>query len=546
MAKLTTTPIGSFTQAAVTTINANMDAIEAAIENTLSRDGTIPNQMTADLDMNNNDIINADNIDANNIILNGQVLIPDNITAGTALEILDAIKTVDGAGSGLDADLLDGQHASAFVEFADTSTSGMNFVIDEDDMASDSATKIPSQQSVKAYHDNNRGLINDGTVGVPGLRFISDPDTGIYRPLSDDMRLVAGGKFGLNVANLGGAGNTTGNFGVGLAAIAGSKVLIRSEDIDAVTDSGITASVQIQRLSKFGARVSTNPKALRVLYDVADGAEGDCRPWAISGEMDWRNNSNPSTGEGGVAVSGVTNKYGGGAGVCFGAHFQAKDWTNAATTGGLIGMEVNILANGADTNSNRFGIDLIAYTNPDVVGSAARHTAGLRIRNAGSGSGKWINAIQIVDGVESITNGLNINTSPGTGGSGILDAGTKDFGIRLTGTYTAAIALPTDAKIAMESTNAITFHYDSANTRFRLQSSGVNRVSFNISGGTPSIDILTNKVVGVRKTGWTVATGTATRTSFDTATVTLPQLAERVKALIDDLHATAGHGLIGA
>lgn len=53
------------------------------------------------------------------------------------------------------------------------------------------------------------------------------------------------------------------------------------------------------------------------------------------------------------------------------------------------------------------------------------------------------------------------------------------------------------------------------------------------------------KVVDTRKTGWDTATGTATRTTFDTTTVTLAQLAERVKALIDDLHATAGHGLIG-
>ena len=52
-------------------------------------------------------------------------------------------------------------------------------------------------------------------------------------------------------------------------------------------------------------------------------------------------------------------------------------------------------------------------------------------------------------------------------------------------------------------------------------------------------------VVGARKTGWSTATGTATRTTFDTATVTTAQLAERVKALIDDLHGTAGHGLIG-
>lgn len=69
--------------------------------------------------------------------------------------------------------------------------------------------------------------------------------------------------------------------------------------------------------------------------------------------------------------------------------------------------------------------------------------------------------------------------------------------------------------------------------------------SINFSS-TANVDTGTiTKVLGPRKTGWAVATGTPTRTTFDTTTVTLPLLAERVKALIDDLHATAGHGLIG-
>ena len=54
------------------------------------------------------------------------------------------------------------------------------------------------------------------------------------------------------------------------------------------------------------------------------------------------------------------------------------------------------------------------------------------------------------------------------------------------------------------------------------------------------------QVVSNQETGWTAATGTATRTTFVTGTVTLPQLAERVKALIDDLGSTSGHGLIDA
>jgi hypothetical protein len=64
----------------------------------------------------------------------------------------------------------------------------------------------------------------------------------------------------------------------------------------------------------------------------------------------------------------------------------------------------------------------------------------------------------------------------------------------------------------------------------------INAVSYNSTGV---------RVVGARQTGWALATGTADRTTFATATVTLAELAQRVKALIDDLHATAGHGLIG-
>ncbi len=50
------------------------------------------------------------------------------------------------------------------------------------------------------------------------------------------------------------------------------------------------------------------------------------------------------------------------------------------------------------------------------------------------------------------------------------------------------------------------------------------------------------QVVNTRVTGWGAPTGTPTRTTFDTTTVTLEQLAERLKALIDDL---TTHGLIG-
>lgn len=57
MAKLTLDDISNIFLA-VDTINANNAKIEAAVENTLSRDGTLPNQMDDDLDMNNRRIYN--------------------------------------------------------------------------------------------------------------------------------------------------------------------------------------------------------------------------------------------------------------------------------------------------------------------------------------------------------------------------------------------------------------------------------------------------------------------------------------------------------
>lgn len=42
-----------------TVLNANFQALQQAFLNTLSRDGSTPNAMQADLDMNSNEIINA-------------------------------------------------------------------------------------------------------------------------------------------------------------------------------------------------------------------------------------------------------------------------------------------------------------------------------------------------------------------------------------------------------------------------------------------------------------------------------------------------------
>jgi hypothetical protein len=83
------------------------------------------------------------------------------------------------------ADITDATNvdAAGAVMNSDSTTAGMSFVIDEDNMASDSATKVPTQQSVKAYVDANAGggggsLTTEQVQDIVGA-MVDDTETGI-------------------------------------------------------------------------------------------------------------------------------------------------------------------------------------------------------------------------------------------------------------------------------------------------------------------------------------------------------------------------------
>jgi hypothetical protein len=79
----------------------------------------------------------------------------DTITDGTTNKAYTATEKTKLAGIETAADVTDATNVAAAgaVMESDTSTASMSFVVDEDDMTSNSATKVPTQQSVKAYAD---------------------------------------------------------------------------------------------------------------------------------------------------------------------------------------------------------------------------------------------------------------------------------------------------------------------------------------------------------------------------------------------------------
>jgi len=80
-----------------------------------------------------------------------------------------------------------------------------------------------------------------------------------------------------------------------------------------------------------------------------------------------------------------------------------------------------------------------------------------------------------------------------------------------------------------------------ARTKFNVSDTATRECLRLEAGGTAAMIGFLGAAAVVRAT-MAAATGTATRTTFDTATVTTAQLAERVKALIDDLRSYGLHG----
>ena len=183
------------------------------------------------------------------------------------------------------------------------------------------------------------------------------------------------------------------------------------------------------------------------------------------------------------------------------------------------------------------GLSSVARTLIGQATQALMRTAGLGLGDIATANATAMPALTITTGNLTMSAGRISATTTG-GFAGVFVSNVTVIALD-TGNV-PKLALRTAAGVAQayigtSATDIFTIH----------DNAGTSRVTFTLTAAAPAMNIAGTKVVGTRKTGWAVPTGTAARTTFDTATVTTAELAQRVKALIEDLHGTAGHGLIG-
>jgi hypothetical protein len=151
MAKLTLSTIGS-RYGSIDALNANFDAIEAALENTMSLDGTAPNGMEVDLDMNSHKVINlADPTNNGDAVSKGWLLEQEGNAAASADAAAASASAAENsaiaAAASAAASTSAGGFATAAAASADTATTQAGIATTQASNASTSASNASTSAS---------------------------------------------------------------------------------------------------------------------------------------------------------------------------------------------------------------------------------------------------------------------------------------------------------------------------------------------------------------------------------------------------------------
>jgi hypothetical protein len=323
-------------------------------------------------------------------------------TGATADQDLSSyqLQPSEGAFANGDKTKLDGIEASADVTDAtnvnaagatmntDTDVSGNSWVLDEDSMSSNDATKVPTQQSVKAYVDANtssgdatsiQGTNVDSSVGSP-----SDGDILVYRSAGSDFVLESKPAAGSNPA----AADIT-------DATADGIALITSSDANPFTDAdeskldGIAAGAEVNTVDSVNAQTGvvvldaddisdatttnkfTTASDISKLAGIEAGATADQTGAEIKAAYESEANTNAFTDAEKTKLAGIAA----------GAEVNTVDSVNAQT--GAVVLDADDISDAATTNKFTTASDISKLAG--IEASATADQTGAEIKTAYEG-----------------------------------------------------------------------------------------------------------------------------------------------------------------
>lgn len=160
-------------------INDNFELIVSALQDAVSRTGTSPNQMEADLDLNSNSILNAGLIDTNRLSVGGTELVTDELMAvgpaGESATIEVGTVTTGAAGTDVIVTNVGDETNAVFnitIPRGDTGASGAG----TGDMVA--AQNLSDVVSAATSFDNIKQNATESATGVIELATVAEANTG--------------------------------------------------------------------------------------------------------------------------------------------------------------------------------------------------------------------------------------------------------------------------------------------------------------------------------------------------------------------------------
>lgn len=452
--------------------------------------------------------------------------------------------------------------------FTSATTAGLLDFKDEDDMASDSATAVPSQQSVKAYADangsafskaSNFGAVGDGVAddlagldsfaaGANSLKILAD---GTYNLSSDWSPDAANMLFASGDASFPGVGRPDFNNLVPFQGSPGnlwSKLLVRHVYGDEWLDQG--------NIFQVGSFAQANVAGVPVVAVFGEGEAAAANSSVWGGNFVAYANNATGTSIGielncGTLVSGgdsyglVIASAGG-----YQAHNAIQIQSNTSAAQFIDGIRFNfrdaigaitdnvIRVSGTSNTALRIlfanGVSFTAaeIDIPSFVVEATQGAAANKVQIRGGDTG----GTPRVTFTGSDTNVGGAFYTKGTGAFLFMSGGVENFRVA---NVNAADSLEVRAGTGA---GEIKVRGSSTNSDVLLSGKGTGGVRLSDGAGAIKIRVNTTGVgffgtAPAARAALAAPTGTVTRTTFDTSTVTTAELAERVAAMITDLRA---------
>jgi len=236
-------------------------------------------------------------------VMSGDATLADTGVLTLGSDVVDGTNIADDS---IDSEhLVDGGIDTAHIANSAVTVGKIDFLVDEDNMVSDSAVKVPSQQSVKAYVDSQ--------VTAQDLDMAGDSGTGAVDLDSQSITFTGGTGVTTSVSGqaatfaIGQAVGTTDNVTFNNVSVDGT---LTSDDITATTMTASGNVVVTGDLTVNGTTTTVNSTTVEIadpVFEIGEGTSDDNLDRGI--KFNWHNGSTAKIGFFGMDDTDGTFKF---------------------------------------------------------------------------------------------------------------------------------------------------------------------------------------------------------------------------------------------